>query len=281
MPTDSHRAAATSADLPPFGAVLRDNRRARRLSQLDLALQADVSQRHLSFLESGRAQPSRDMVLQLAGTLDLPLRERNRLLHAAGYAGVYAQRPLEAPDMLPVMQALQTLLHHHEPFPAVVVDRAWNVLQMNRVAPKLFGLLGLDDAMWQRVCGDGPRNLLKLTLHPDGVRPYLANLADVVVPLLARTAREALEHPGVADVLDEVLRYPGLPRSWRQLDLRSAQLPVLPAVFRAGGMELRLLSMLTTFGTPQDVTTDELRVESFFPADAESEALLRHIAAGI
>ncbi|MGH8444052.1 MAG: helix-turn-helix domain-containing protein [Solimonas sp.] len=272
--------ATHGTDLPDFGSLLRDSRRGRRLSQLELSLQAEVSQRHLSFLESGRAQPSREMVLQLAETLDLPLRERNRLLLAAGYAGVYPQRPLEAPDMQPVVQALDILLRHHEPYPAAVVDRAWNLLRTNAVAPKLFAALGVDDAMWQAVCGNGPRNLLKLTLHEQGVRQHIANIEDVAPPLLARTAREALEHASVAAVLDEVLRYPGLPRHWRQIDLKQAPLPVLPTEFAVGGLRVRLFSMLTTFGTPLDVTTDELRVESFFPADAESDALLRALASG-
>ncbi|WP_020648116.1 helix-turn-helix domain-containing protein [Solimonas variicoloris] len=274
----SFQPATHGTDLPDFGTLLRENRRARRLSQLGLALQAEVSQRHLSFLESGRAQPSRDMVLQLAETLDLPLRERNRLLLAAGYAGIYPQRPLEAPDMQPALQALDALLRHHEPYPAAVVDRAWNVLRTNAVTPRLLDALGVDATMWHTVCGDGPRNLLKLTLHEHGLRPYIANLDEVAPPLLARTAREALEHPALAALLDEVLRYPGLPRHWRQIDLRVAPLPVLPTEFRAGTLRLRLFSMLTTFGTPLDVTTDELRVESFFPADADSETLLRTLA---
>ncbi|MFT4046183.1 MAG: helix-turn-helix transcriptional regulator [Solimonas sp.] len=265
-------------DPPDFGRLLRDCRRGRRLSQLELALRADVSQRHLSFLESGRAQPSREMVLQLAETLDLPLRERNRLLFAAGYAGLYPQRPLEAPDMQPALQALDLLLRHHEPYPAVVVDRAWNLLRANAVAGPLLGALGADDAMWHAVGGDAPRNLLKLMLHERGLRARIANFDAIAPPLLARTAREALEHPAVAAVLDEVLRDPGLPRHWRQIDLCRPSLPVLPTEFVIGTQRVRLFSMLTTFGTPLDVTADELRVESFFPADDASDALLRALA---
>ena len=259
-----------ASDLPAFGILLRDVRRARKLSQLDLALNAEVSQRHLSFLESGRAQPSREMVLQLAQALDLPLRERNRLLGSAGYAGIYPQRRLEAADMQPVRQALEMMLKHHEPYPAIVIDRAWNVVMHNTAVTRVFGLIGDLDALWQRVCGDEPHNILKLTLHPEGLQPYIRNLAEIAPAILVRIAQEALERPEVAAVLDEVLRYPGIPARWRSIDLQASPLPVIPTVFGVGDVSLRLFTMLTTFGTPLDLTTDELRVEQFFPADEAS-----------
>ena len=268
-----------AAETVAFPHLLRNVRQGRRLSQLDLALQAEVSQRHLSFLESGRAQPSREMVLQLAEALDLPLRERNRLLLSAGFAGVYPQRPLQATDMAPVRQALELMLDHHEPYPAVVVDRAWNLFMANGAIQRVFGLLGDLDETWRRVCADGPRNLLKLTFHPQGLRPYIANFAEIGPPLLARTAREALEHPEIQAVLDEVLGYSGISPRWRTQELHPLPLPVLPTEFRAGAASLRMFTMLSTFGTPQDVTADDLRVETFFPADAQSEALLRALAA--
>lgn len=241
-------------------------------------MQAEVSQRHLSFLESGRAQPSREMVVQLAQALDLPLRERNRLLHTAGYAGLYPQRRLEAADMQPVREALSLLLRHQEPYPAVVVDRAWNLFMANAAMQRLLGLLGDSEAMWQCVCGEGSRNVLKLMLHPQGLRALIVNLEEIAPPLLARTAREGLEHPEVQAVLEEVLRYPDLSMKLRHIDLDASRLPVLPLHFRLGDQNLRLFTMLSTFGTPQDVTADELRVESFFPADAGSEQLLRQLA---
>ncbi|MGB1557383.1 MAG: helix-turn-helix domain-containing protein [Oceanococcaceae bacterium] len=261
-----------------FSSLLRESRAARKLSQLALAEQAEVSQRHISFLESGKAQPSRSMVLQLAHALDLPLRQRNQLLLGAGFAGVYPERQLEAADMQPVREALEILIRHHEPFPAIVVDRAWNQLLHNASVPRVFGLLGDMQQMWERVCGEGPRNVMMLTLHPEGLRPYLQNLDEVAPPLLARTAHEALTHPPTQAVLDTVLAYPGLPRKLRQIDLNRTRIPVVPLRFALGPVQLNLYSMLTTFGTPQDVTTDELRVESFFPADAASEALLRQLA---
>ena len=265
---------------PSFGQLLKNTRGARRLSQLQLAVEADVSQRHLSFLESGRALPSREMVIQLARALELPLRERNRLLVSAGFAGIYPTRKLEAADMQPVRAALELLLAHHEPFPAIVVDRAWNLFMANAAVPKVFGALGDLDAMFRRVCGARPPNVLALLFHPEGMQPYIRNFDEVAVPLLVRTAREAIEHPHVQQVLDEVLQYPTVPARWRSLDLsRSANpLPVLPTEFAVGDLCLKVFSMMTTFGTPLDVTTDELRVEAFFPADAASEALLRALA---
>jgi len=269
----------TAADAVAFPGLLRDCRRGRRLSQLDLALQAEVSQRHLSFLESGRARPSREMVLQLAQALDLPLRERNHLLLSAGYAAVFPQRRLEAADMEPVRQALERLLKHHEPYPAIVVDRAWNLFMANDAVGKAFGAFGDLDALYRRVCGDGPRNVMKLMFHPEGLRPYIANFAEIAPPLLARTAREAIEHPEVQAVLDDILSYPDIPARWRLQEVHPLPLPVLPTEFRAGAVSVKLFSMMTTFGTPQDVTTDELRVESFYPADAQSEMLLRALSA--
>lgn len=269
----------THTDLPPFGRTLRECRHARKLSQLDLALNAEVSQRHLSFLESGRAQPSRPMILHLSETLNLPLRERNRLLLSAGFAPVYPQRDLGSADMTPVREALELMLRHHDPYPAMVVDRAWNLKLPNASALRVFGLLGDLERIWLRVCPDGERNLLKLTFHPEGMRPWIVNFEEVARVMVARTQHEALEHPHVAAVLETILRYPGLPERLRSSDLPAMPLPVLPTHLRAHGFDLRMFTMLSTFGTPQDLTTDELRVESFFPADAASDALLRQLAA--
>lgn len=259
-----------------FGRLLRECRRTRRLSQLDLALNAEVSQRHLSFLESGRARPSRDMVVLLAQAMDLPLDTRNRLLNAAGFAQLYPRRPLDAGAMLPVRMALERMLAAHEPFPAVVVDRAWNLVMSNRAAPRLFDLLGGLEPMSARV---GGANLLRLTLHPEGLRPFIANFEEMAVPLLARTAREAAEHPALDALLQEVLRYPGLPARSRVVDWAAPMLPVLPTRFVVGGIELSMISTLTSFGTPLDETADELRIENLFPADEASEALMRRLLA--
>lgn len=258
-----------------FGQVLRETRHSRRLSQLELALNAEISQRHLSFLESGRSQPSREMVLQIAGALDLPLRERNRLLLSAGFAAVFPQRSLGSADMRPVRQALELMLQHHEPYPAIVVDRAWNLQMGNAAVPRVFSLIGDLNEVWKRVCPDGVHNVLKLTFHPQGLRPFLRNFAEIAPALIARTQREALEHPAVAEVLETILRYPDLPARWRAAEALPEPAPVLPMDVEAHGVRLQLFSTITTFGTPLDVTADELRVESFFPADPATEALLR------
>lgn len=266
-----------------FGNALRRWRRERRLSQLELALAADVSQRHVSFMESGRAHPSRAMVLQLAEALDLPLRERNRLLVAAGFAPAYATRELSDPDMAPVRQALELMLTHHEPNPALVLDRNWNLLMQNQAMGRAFAILDDPEALWRRVCGDGPRNLLKLTFHPEGARPFIRNWSEVANLLLWRSRREAetTANDTLHAVVDEILDYEGIPKRWRMPTHPDAPPPpILPLEYVIGDQPLRLFSMLSSFGTAQDVTADEIRVETFFPADDASGELLRALAAG-
>ncbi|MDR3419223.1 MAG: helix-turn-helix transcriptional regulator [Nevskia sp.] len=273
-----HLHAEVRSDDYAFGHLLRETRGARKLSQLDLAVEAGISQRHLSFLESGRARPSRAMVLQLAESLELPLRVRNRLLVAAGFAPVFPQRPLDSEAMAPVRQALERLLAHHEPFPALVMDRGWNIVMTNRALDRLTAVLGDPDALWRKVCGDGPRNMLKLTFHPQGLRPLISNMTEVGAHLLARARLEALEEPAVARLLDEILAYPDIPSRWKLGEVNAHPPPVLATQMRLGELRLNLFTMLSTFGTPQDLTTDSLRLEHLFPADAESEALLRRLA---
>jgi transcriptional regulator with XRE-family HTH domain len=275
------QSASAIASEAGFGGTLRRWRRERRLSQLDLSLAADVSQRHVSFMESGRARPSRAMVLQLAEALDLPLRECNRLLVAAGFAPAYASRELSDPDMAPVRQALELMLSHHEPNPALVLDRNWNLLTANRAMERSFGMLDDPQTLWRRVCGDGPRNLLKLTFHPQGARPFIRNWAEVAGLLLWRGRREAeaTANDTLHAVVDEILGYEGIPKRWRMPSHPDAPPPpILPLEYVIGGQSLKLFSMLSSFGTPQDVTADEIRVESFFPADDASAALLRILA---
>lgn len=269
------------ADTPRgFAHLLKRWRAARKLSQLELALAAGVSQRHVSFLEVSRAQPSRDMVIQLANALSLPLREQNSLLGAAGFAPVYGETSLDDPSMGPIRQALDMLLRHQDPFPATVADRAWNLLQGNAAMHRLLALAGDAEAMWARVCPEGPRNVFKLTLHPEGMRPYIANWADVAAELMLRTRREAdaTGHAALHALLDEVSAYPGVRSEWQVAQWARDPSPVLPVTLAKDGLELRLFTMISTFGTPQDITTDELRVESYFPADPHSEQVLRDMA---
>jgi len=270
--------AVTAASNTPaaFGALLRAWRAARKVSQLELSLTATVSQRHLSFLESGRARPSRQMVLQLAETLEVPLRERNALLTAAGFAPYYCERSLEDAAMKPVRDALEQMLAHHQPYPAVVVDRDYDLVLANPAFDGLIGIAGEPAALWRACCGDGPRNLLRLTFHRDGVRPYIRNFDAVGPMMLARSWREAIARGSRISAFLETLRGdPDIPSHWHTPDPTRPPPPVMPLELARGETTLRLFAMIATFGTPYDVTTDELRVETFFPADAASEALLR------
>lgn len=260
-----------------FGGLLRHWRTQRKLSQLDLALHSSVSQRHLSFLESGRARPSQQMVMQLSDALEIPLRERNTLLQAAGFAPFYRERGLSDTDMAPVQDALLRMLDHHEPYPAVVVDRDFNVLMENRAFIGLISLFGDPADTWRASCGIGPRNLLRLTFHAAGARPYIRNFEEVGAQMLARAYRETLTHGSAAiqAFIDDMRRDPSVPSAWHTQPPAYTPPPVLPLELGNDTMALSLFTMITTFGTPADITTDEIRVETFFPADAASEAFLR------
>jgi transcriptional regulator with XRE-family HTH domain len=241
--------------------MLRDWRRRRRLSQLDLALEAGVSARHLSFLETGRSRPSREMVLHLADQLDVPLRDRNRLLLAAGFAPAYGERQIDAPEMAPVRAALERVLTGHEPYPALVVDRLWNLVAANR-SLELFTALA---APWLL---EPPANVLRASLHPEGLAPYIVNLGEWRAHLLERLQRQhALTADGrLAELLDELR---GLPAPPVQEPFEIDEIAV-PLRIRAGEQELAFYSTVATFGTAVDVTLAELSIEAFFPADPET-----------
>lgn len=250
------------------GLLLADWRRRRRLSQLDLALEAGVSTRHLSFVETGRSRPSPEMVLHLADRLEVPLRERNQLLLAAGYAPRYGARSLDDPDLAPVRDALGRVLAGHEPYPAIAVDRRWNLVMSN----------GALDPLLQGVAPEllvPPVNCLRLALHPDGMAPRILNLGEWRGHLLHRLdhERRLTGDPGLDELHQELLGYPG---------------PVAPDAPGAGAImvqlrlagaegsgELTFFSTVTTFGTAVDVTLSELSLEAFFPADAETAERLR------
>ncbi|WP_428382144.1 helix-turn-helix domain-containing protein [Nevskia ramosa] len=273
----------TSAASTRFGDSLRRARAVRRRSQLDLALSAGLSQRHLSFLESGRSQPSRAMLLRLAEALDLGLADRNDWLIAAGFAPIYPQRSIEAADMTPVREALARMLRHHEPFPAMVIDRAWNLVMSNEATERMIAMVSgvaghaSPDALWQTVCGDGPRNMVRMSLHPEGLRPFVVNADEVVAALLSRLSQEALDHPPSARLREVVMSYPGLAAAARNIDVSARLSPVLATHFRIAGQDLRLFAMLSRFDMPRDLTAEDLRVETLYPADAESERLLREL----
>jgi transcriptional regulator with XRE-family HTH domain len=237
------------------------------MSQLDLALEAGVSARHLSFIETGRARPSAEMVQQLAEHLGVPLRERNTLLLAAGFAPAYGQRALEEPEMGPVREAIERVLRGHEPFPALVVDRHWGMVAANQ--PVLSLVAGV--AEWLL---EPPVNVLRLSLHPEGLAPRIANLGEWRAHLLDRLGRHAVVSgdPALFALHEELAAYPGGGQG--AADLEAVQIAV-PLRLRAGDSELSFISTATTFGTAVDVTLSELSIESFFPADEHTAAALR------
>lgn len=255
----------------PIGDHLREWRQRRRLSQLDLALDAEISARHLSFLETGRSRPSREMVLRLAERLEVPLRERNQLLLAAGYAPAYPQRPLADPVLGPARAAVEAILTGHEPYPALAVDRHWQLVAANRaVAPLLAGSAAALLAP--------PVNVLRLSLHPDGLAPRIANLPEWHAHVLARLAAqvEATADPVLEALLRELSALPR-PASDIAAPDRFAGIAVPFQLVTDGGV-LSFFSTTTVFGTPVDVTLAELAIEAFYPADAATAEALRRSA---
>lgn len=252
----------------PLGVLLRQWRDTRGRSQLDLAMDMGVSQRHISFIESGRSSPSRALLLGVANALDVPLRDRNALLLAAGYAPMYAEPAWDAAEMRVVHRALERMLKQHEPYPALVMDRHWNVLMTNEAAPKFFGQF-VDLSRYPK-----PRNLLRLMFDPQGLRPFVANWEAVAASLFQRVHREA-----VGGVLDEAMRalvvellaLPGVDVAWRGAEVSSGS-PVVPIEFWRDGCSSSWFSMVSTVGTPQMVSAQELRVECMFPVDDVAEA---------
>ncbi|MBA3743026.1 helix-turn-helix transcriptional regulator [Sporichthya sp.] len=253
------------------GTLLRDWRQRRRLSQMDLALSVNVSTRHLSFVETGRSRPSAELVLALAEGLDVPLRERNTLLLAAGYAPRYPVRPLEDAEMEPAREAVQRMLNAHDPYPGVVVDRAWNIVMANNAAAAIT--TGIPDELL-----GPPPNVYRISLHPDGLAKRTLNFPEWAAHLLHQLGRSVAltGDPGLAALEAEVRAYPGVEEALRDQPSPLERVPLL-VPFRldlGNGQELSLFTTLTTFGTPRDVTLDELAVELFYPADDESARLL-------
>jgi transcriptional regulator with XRE-family HTH domain len=260
----------------PVGVQLRDWRQRRRLSQLTLALKANVSQRHLSFVESGRTSPSRDMVLHLAEELDVPLRERNQLLLAAGFAPSYSQRSLDDPNLSAARRAMDLVLKGHEPYPAVAIDRYWTLVATNASVTPF--LTDVDASLLAP-----PANALRLTLHPGGLAPRIANLAEWRAHLIDRV-RHQLDLTGderLAALLDEISAYPAPRRPTRiePAGARDLATFIIPMQLETDHGVLSLLSTTTVFGTPVDVTLSELALECFYPADAATAERLRAIAA--
>ena len=250
----------------PLGGLLRDWRQRRRLSQLDLALEAGVSARHLSFLETGRSRPSREMVLHLSEQLEVPLRDRNQLLLAAGFAPAYTEQALDAPDMAPVRDALERILKGHEPYPAVVVDRWWDLAAAN-ASVALFTGLAAPHLL------EPPVNALRVTLHPEGMAPHILNLPEWRAHLLDRLRRQVAvtSDDRLAALYAEVAAYPG---GEATLAAHEPGIAVPLRDRRSTATELAFFSTIATFGTAVDITLAELAIEAFFPADEPTASYL-------
>ncbi|MBI1777895.1 MAG: helix-turn-helix transcriptional regulator [Proteobacteria bacterium] len=260
--------------LQPVGGLLREWRQRRRLSQLDLALEAEISTKHLSFLETGRAQPSRDMVLHLAERLEVPLRDRNQLLAAAGFAPVFPERRLDDPALAQARKAVDLVLAGHEPFPALAVDRHWTLVAANKIVPLL--LAGVDPMLLQP-----PVNVLRLSLHEAGLAPRIVNLAEWRQHLIERLRRqvELSADRVLAELLGELRDYKMRgTRPSRPMNGREFAGVVIPFQLAVEGGVLSFFSTTTIFGTPVDITLSELALEAFFPADAATALALRQLA---
>lgn len=250
----------------------------RRMSQLDLAVAAEVSQRHLSFLETGRSKPSPEMVVHLGRSLDLPLRDQNLLLGAAGFAPAYAERGLDDPDLDQVRQVLTTLVSAHGHYPAYVVDRGWDLVMANPIAGLLTTLV--DPAPPLEVAG----NVMRLSLHPAGLRPVIVNWHQLATSLLHRLERELAHSPNnerLRDLFDEVRDYPGIADLPARSMLPDGSDLVLPLHVDVNGTSLRFFTTITTIGAPFDITLEELRLETLLPADPATETYLRQVNDGL
>lgn len=278
MPHPDHRAGL-------FPALLRHWRRQRGMSQLDLALTADVSARHVSFLETGRSTPSAEMVVQLATSLAVPLRQVNAMLRAAGHEPVYD----ESPDALPavVADAVALVKAHQEPYPLIVMDRTYRVLDLNQGALAVFGAIlgagGPDGPVGSADVAALGLNLARLCFDPDGAHPTLVNFDDVGRELLWRIQREVLADPDdgeMQDLLDELLGMPTVDPEWRQVDLLVPSDPALVLHLRRNDLDLRFLTTITAFQAPQNVAVEHLRIESWFPYDDATTAACRDLGRG-
>jgi transcriptional regulator with XRE-family HTH domain len=252
------------------GNLLRSWRQSKGLSQLDVAMHAGFSARHISFIETGKSQPSRDALLAIAESLDVPLRDRNRLLTAGGFANVYKETQLAAADMAQVRQVLQFILDRHEPYGAIVLDRLSTVLMGNAAALKLMSQVA--DASLLAP----PANMLRAVFHPQGVRRFIVNWPDVSRVLLDRAERELVsaDDADAAGLLKEIRGYASDMAKPAQSRLQPADV-LLPVHIKKDGLDLRLFSTIMTIGTPQDITLQELRIETFFPADESTEQTWR------
>jgi len=264
---------------PGFPDLLRSWRHIHKISQGALSLATGISQRHLSFLESGRSAPSRAMVIRLAEAMDLPLREQNAMLNAAGFANVHAEKPLDDVALKQARHALSIMMEHHDPYGCIVVDRNWNLVMMNDANARLFSHF-VDPAPVWRDIGGGRPNMMRVTLHERGLQPFIENFSDFTGYFLRHMERELANNPfnrEARELLDEVRDWPGIETP--EPGPGDPALPFLPLKLRNGDLALEFFTMVSTFGTPLDVTLQELRIETFFPANDATEAFIREAAA--
>jgi transcriptional regulator with XRE-family HTH domain len=270
-----------------FGMLLKHWRSKRGISQLELSLTSQVSQRHISFLESGRAKPSREMVLELATVLEVPLRQQNLLLTTAGFAPIHTETDLAAPEMSMIRKAIDLMLLKQEPYPAFAIDRYWNLLLTNGAANRLLAAFIDVETLQDRFYQDGKINLMQVMFHPQGLRPFVVNWQDVAGQLLRRVHREAqssigkISHQGIrtvdgkkdrsVELFEELMSYPDVAELW-QTSNRAVQNTLLLAVhLKRDQLELQFFSTIATLGTSYDITLQELRIECLFPADEITE----------
>ena len=252
-----------------FAALLKYWRGHRGMSQLDLSLVAEVSSRHISFLETGRSNPSPEMVLLLAEALDVPMRDTNELLRAAGFEPRFSEPDIDELLSGSLGTAVDTMLSHHEPFPMMVVDRLYNIVRLNGGGSGLFAIAGIDTTVSE------PVNVLSVLFDPAN-RELIGNWAQIASALLRRLQREVFHRPhdqALNELLSELLDTPDVPQNWRQPDLSEPDEPMLPVEFRAGDLSLKFLTTITEFNAPQNVTLEELRIESYFPVDEQTREL--------
>jgi transcriptional regulator with XRE-family HTH domain len=261
---------ACKHQLDSFGTLLRQWRDLRNLSQLDLALSSEVSQRHISFLESGRAKPSQEMVLQLATVLEIPLRQQNLLLSAAGFAPIHSETDLSAPEMAPVRKAIDLMLDRHEPYPAFVIDRYWNLVLTNQGAARLLAAFIAPEKLYSRFYADGKINLMRVMFHPQGLRPFIVNWESIASHALQRLHRETLVEPESdfsTALLKEIMSDPDIERVWQNSSRTAHHALLLTIDLQRDDLALQFFSTISTLGTPYDITLQELRLECMFPAD--------------
>ncbi len=263
---------------PSFADALRAHRAAKRLSQLELGLRAGVSQRHISFLETGRASPGRDVVIKLCAALMLTPDASNGLLAAAGYSGAFAEHDWRSEAVRPIRDAARHILRAHTPYPAILIDLAGDVVEANPAFDAALGLLGDPASFWRSTHQGRDRNLLRLTLHPDGPAQFLVNFEQVARATIQRAIREAPDHPRLRALLGELAGFPNIQPGWLAPAWVQREAPIVFEHYQANGLKIKIFAMITTIGGHADITSGGLRIESYFPFDEPTAQIMARLA---